>query len=72
VNTNQQKPRLAGAERVRMRADLRRKYVAGATIRGLAAETGRSYGTVRALLLEARTPMRGRGGRLPRASKTSA
>lgn len=49
---------LRGAERAKTAERLKKRYEAGDTIRGLVALTGRSYGVVRALLLEAGTTMR--------------
>jgi hypothetical protein len=55
---------------VALRAKVARRYRAGATIRAIAAEIGRSYGLVHRLLEEARVPRRARGGRLqPRNQK---
>ncbi|MFF5655269.1 helix-turn-helix domain-containing protein [[Kitasatospora] papulosa] len=62
------RPRLTDAERESTGAELKEKYIAGATIRELVAETGLKYGTVRTLLLAAKTPLRARGGRYPRAA----
>lgn len=42
--------------------ELRNAYEGGASIRTLVASTGRSYGSVHSLLLQAGTTMRGRGG----------
>jgi len=42
--------------------DLRDAYESGASIRTLVASTGRSYGSVHALLRESGTTMRSRGG----------
>lgn len=42
--------------------DLRTAYEGGASIRTLVASTGRSYGSVHAMLRESGTPMRSRGG----------
>ncbi|BBY00425.1 transcriptional regulator [Mycobacterium seoulense] len=42
--------------------ELRNAYEGGASIRTLAARTGRSYGSVHSMLLQAGTTMRGRGG----------
>jgi hypothetical protein len=42
--------------------ELRRAYEQGASIRTLAADTGRSYGSIHAMLRESGTPMRSRGG----------
>ncbi|MEB3068475.1 helix-turn-helix domain-containing protein [[Mycobacterium] vasticus] len=48
--------------RDRLKAELRSAYESGASIRTLAASTGRSYGTVHSLLREAGCTMRSRGG----------
>lgn len=42
--------------------ELRRAYESGASIRNLAASTGRSYGSIHSMLLESGTTMRSRGG----------
>ncbi len=42
--------------------ELRNAYESGASIRSLVATTGRSYGSVHALLRESGTRMRSRGG----------
>jgi transposase-like protein len=42
--------------------ELRSAYEQGASIRNLAATTGRSYGSVHSMLRESGTTMRGRGG----------
>lgn len=42
--------------------ELRNAYEKGASIRDLAASTGRSYGSVHAMLRESGTTMRSRGG----------
>ena len=42
--------------------ELRTAYERGASIRNLAASTGRSYGSVHSLLRESGTTMRSRGG----------
>jgi len=42
--------------------DLRHAYERGASIRNLAATTGRSYGSVHSMLVESGTTMRSRGG----------
>jgi len=49
--------------------DLRSAYEGGASIRTLVADTGRSYGSVHALLRESGTPMRSRGGPNHRSHK---
>lgn len=42
--------------------ELRSAYEGGASIRNLAASSGRSYGSVHSMLLESGTTMRSRGG----------
>lgn len=54
--------RITGAERDKLAGDLQKKYNAGASIRELAAETGRSYGFVHRVLSESGVTLRGRGG----------
>lgn len=54
--------RITGAARDKLAADLRKKYEKGSSIRALAEGTGRSYGFVHRLLLDAEVPLRGRGG----------
>ncbi len=54
--------RITGGDRTKLAADLKRKYTAGASIRELAAETGRSYGFVHRILAESGVTLRGRGG----------
>lgn len=41
---------------------LQRAYLAGASLRAIASDTGRSYGWVHRTLTEIGTPLRGRGG----------
>jgi hypothetical protein len=64
--------RVAGGERDKLTADLRKKYAAGASIRDLAASTGRSYGFVHRILTESGTTLRGRGGATRGKSKKSS
>ncbi len=54
--------RVQGGERDKLSQDLKKKYVAGASIRELAESTGRSYGFVHRLLTESGVALRGRGG----------
>lgn len=54
--------RVTGADREQLKATLRKKYEAGATVRQLHEETGRSFGAIQRLLLEAGVTMRPRGG----------
>ncbi len=42
--------------------ELRNAYEGGASIRNLAASTGRSYGSIHSMLLQSGTTMRSRGG----------
>lgn len=62
--------RINPAVREQLALDMKRDYDAGASLRGLAAEYERSYGTVRNLLLEVKTTLRSRGGAVPRRRKT--
>ncbi|MEE6179545.1 helix-turn-helix domain-containing protein [Mycobacterium sp. 050134] len=48
--------------REEMLDELRNAYEGGASIRNLAASTGRSYGAIHSMLRESGTTMRGRGG----------
>ena len=54
--------RITGADRARLAAEVCQKYQNGESIRNLAAATGRSYGFVHGLLVDASVPLRGRGG----------
>ncbi|MFC9618383.1 helix-turn-helix domain-containing protein [Streptomyces sp. NPDC056910] len=54
--------RITGAERDELAAELRAAYEGGASIRGIAGSTGRSYGFVHRILTEAGVTLRGRGG----------
>jgi predicted transcriptional regulator len=54
--------RVTGTERDRLTSTLRKKYDGGASIRELAASTGRSYGFVHRVLSESGAALRGRGG----------
>ncbi|MFE1444366.1 helix-turn-helix domain-containing protein [Streptomyces sp. NPDC058739] len=56
---------LTGAQRQDLAQELKRKYDAGASIRALAEETGRSYGFVHRLLSERGTILRGRRKQSP-------
>ena len=60
--------RVTGEDREALKADLKKRYEEGATIRILHTETGRSFGAIQRLLLEAGVTMRPRGG----ANRTSA
>ncbi|MEV4113706.1 helix-turn-helix domain-containing protein [Nonomuraea sp. NPDC049695] len=54
--------RMSRAERESLKAVLKRRYVAGESIRQLSVATGRSYGFVHRLLVEAGALLRLRGG----------
>ncbi|MFZ2529796.1 MAG: helix-turn-helix domain-containing protein [Rhodococcus sp. (in: high G+C Gram-positive bacteria)] len=54
--------RVTGESRNRLQEELKRRYEAGASIRALAQETGRSYGFVHNVLVESHVALRGRGG----------
>lgn len=54
--------RLVGEARTALAVKVHVDYCAGASIREIAEETGRSYGSVHALLVEMGTELRGRGG----------
>ncbi|HVX69640.1 MAG TPA: helix-turn-helix domain-containing protein [Mycobacteriales bacterium] len=54
--------RVTGGERDKLSATLRKRYDSGASIRELAASTGRSYGFVHRILSESGASLRGRGG----------
>jgi predicted transcriptional regulator len=62
--------RVTGAERATLSMSLVKQYEAGASIRELAASTGRSYGFVHRVLDEAGVKLRGRGG-ATRSKKSS-
>ena len=54
--------RITGNDRNKLMGDLKRRYTGGASIRELAADTGRSYGFVHRILAESGVALRGRGG----------
>ncbi len=58
---------MRGLRRAAMGEELAGRYARGATITDLVAETGRSYGFVRNLLVEGGAVMRHRGGGPPHA-----
>jgi hypothetical protein len=58
--------RITGAERESVSAGVRERYLAGASIRALAEDLGRSYGFVHRILVDAGVPLRGRGGAVRR------
>jgi hypothetical protein len=55
--------RITGADRDKLRAQLRKDYLAGASLRALAGEYGRSYGFVHRILTgDGDFQLRSRGG----------
>ncbi len=54
--------RITGADRAELGSRLSEKYLAGASIRDLASETGRSYGFVHRMLVDSGVQLRRRGG----------
>lgn len=54
--------RTSGSTRDKLAAELKKKYERGASIRALAESTGRSYGFIHRVLIEAGVQVRGRGG----------
>lgn len=54
--------RITGSDRDKLAKDLKKQYQAGASIRELANETGRSYGFIHRLLSDSGVKLRGRGG----------
>jgi autotransporter adhesin len=59
---NDKQTMTAEITRDQLLTELRRDYEGGASIRSLAASTGRSYGTIHSMLRESGAVMRGRGG----------
>ena len=54
--------RVTGGDRESLSGKLKSQYESGASIRALAAESGRSYGFVHRILSESGATLRGRGG----------
>ena len=54
--------RVTGEDRTTLTDDFKNRYEAGASIRALAQESGRSYGFVHRILSESGAALRGRGG----------
>lgn len=63
--------RKTNKSREQLLEELRVAYEGGASIRSLAASTGRSYGSVHAMLRESGTTMRSRGGPNHRSRRAS-
>ena len=64
--------RITGAQREEWKHDYVKRYGAGSSIRKIAEETGRSYGFVHRLLVEAGVTLRKRGGARVRRRQTAA
>lgn len=62
VQTIPKNTRVTGETRAALGKALREKYEAGATIRQLNQQTGRSFGSIQRLLADAGATMRPRGG----------
>jgi hypothetical protein len=60
--------RITGPERDKLGKSLKKRYVSGASIRELAAETSRSYGFIHRILSDAGVQLRGRGGATRKAT----
>jgi predicted transcriptional regulator len=54
--------RITAQARAKLRADLKKRYERGASVRELADATGRSYGFIHRILDESGVTMRRRGG----------
>jgi len=59
---------LRGLDRAAAAKQAAKLYTQGCTIRSVARQLGRSYGSTRVLLLEAGVQLRDRGGRIRRAA----
>ena len=68
---SQKGARITGPDRAQLAAEVTKKYQNGESIRSLAAETGRSYGFVHGLLVDANVALRGRGGATRRKATSS-
>jgi hypothetical protein len=62
VNAAGRYPRITGAARVQLAAQVRTDYERGASIRSIGADRGYSYGLTRQLLVESGVALRRRGG----------
>lgn len=54
--------RITGESRDKVKGEIKAQYEAGASIRSLAEQTGRSYGFIHKILVESDVALRGRGG----------
>jgi transposase len=64
--------RIEGKDRTALRKDVVRQYKAGASIRDMAQQTGRSYGFIYSLLQEGKVKFRPRGGNQSKAKSTKS
>lgn len=64
--------RITGSARESLTEDVKKQYEGGASIRELAQQTGRSYGFIHRILVEADVTLRGRGGPTRGAKKQTA
>jgi predicted transcriptional regulator len=71
AHTTAKGKRITGEARIKMAADLKKKYEKGASIRALAEATDRSYGFVHRILSESGVVLRGRGGATRTKTKAS-
>jgi predicted transcriptional regulator len=62
--------RLKGTDRQKFIRDITAKYTAGASVREIATETGRAYGSIHRMLVENDVTLRGRGGANRKATKS--
>jgi predicted transcriptional regulator len=67
-HTTSKGTRIVGDHRLALVTQLAEEYRAGASIRQLAQQNGRGYGTIHRLLTEAGVTLRGRGGLHPQPS----
>ncbi len=73
VGSQPRAARVTGEARIALTNDLVERYRAGASIRELSAQTGRSYGFVHRILTDSGIALRGRGGATrDRASRLAA
>lgn len=72
MTTAPRSSRVVGDDREALASTLAAKYAAGASIRALAQENGRSYGFVHRLLSENEVTFRGRGGATRRPATAPA
>ncbi len=69
VGATEASRRIVGAERVTWTKDYLARYAAGQSIRGIARDTGRSYGFAHRLLVEGGATLRSWGGARRRRTK---